>query len=337
MPQINEYPESTSPNSSWFVVVDDGTGCYKKVKLSNLPGGGAPTSSTSTTTSTTTTPSGPTTTTSTTTVIGTTSTTTTIAYDPDATAFFAAAGITDTTTKLAVNTMVLNMKSTGLWTKMRALYPFVGGTSLSNSINLKNTATFAITFNGGGWTYNSNGIKGNGSTSYADTGFNPNAQTMGYDMAYGVYSREDLVTSPGTVYTCIGSYDTSPAPSADYLSFEGIGGNKAVTGYITGVGATVAYSPAADLKRLFVISRTSSTSLTLYKEATQVDTVATLTAVAHPNYNMYISAANNLNVSTYYSPVNFAFAFISTGLTSGDLIDLNSIVNNFQTALGRNV
>jgi hypothetical protein len=103
------------------------------------------------------------------------------------------------------------------------------------------------------------------------------------------------------------------------------------------VGASVAYSPAADLKRLFVISRTSSTSLTLYKEATQVDTVATLTAVAHPNYNMYISAANNLNVSTYYSPVNFAFAFISTGLTSGDLIDLNSIVNNFQTALGRNV
>jgi hypothetical protein len=275
-------------------------------------------------------------------VIGTTSTTTTIAYDPDATAFFVAAGITDTTTKLAVNTMVLDMKSTGLWTKMRALYPFVGGTSLSNSINLKNPATFAITFNGGGWTHNNDGIKGNGSTSYADTGFNPNAQTMGYDMAYGVYSREDFIPSPSTTYTCMGSYDTSPATTADYLSFEGvtIAANRGVAIYITGIASGVTVTPLLpdNFKGLFTASRINASDLSLYRGSTLLGSSSTVTTSAQPNYNMYISAANNLNVATYHSPANFAFAFISTGLTlGGDLINLNSIVNNFQTALGRNV
>lgn len=56
---IKDFPESTSPSGEWYVLVDDGTGCYKKVKLKNIPGTMFPTT-TSTTTQT------PTTTTSTT-------------------------------------------------------------------------------------------------------------------------------------------------------------------------------------------------------------------------------------------------------------------------------
>lgn len=81
---INDYPESTSPSGEWYVLVDDGTGCYKKVKLSNLPGGGSTsTTSSSTSSSTTTTaPAGSTSTstsTSTSSSTSTTSTTTTFA------------------------------------------------------------------------------------------------------------------------------------------------------------------------------------------------------------------------------------------------------------------
>ena len=50
------------------------------------------------------------------------------ATDADADAFIAAAGITDATQKSAINTLVVGLKADSLWTKMKAIYPFVGGT-----------------------------------------------------------------------------------------------------------------------------------------------------------------------------------------------------------------
>lgn len=45
--------------------------------------------------------------------------------NPDAAAFIAAAGITDTTQVDAVNTLVNGLQADGLWSKMKAVYPFV--------------------------------------------------------------------------------------------------------------------------------------------------------------------------------------------------------------------
>lgn len=45
--------------------------------------------------------------------------------DSSASAFFAATGITGTTEQQAVNTLVTSLKSAGLWSKMKAVYPFV--------------------------------------------------------------------------------------------------------------------------------------------------------------------------------------------------------------------
>ena len=50
-----------------------------------------------------------------------------VSYDSDAQAFFTASGITDLTQKNAVNQLVLDLKSNSLWTKIKALYPIVGG------------------------------------------------------------------------------------------------------------------------------------------------------------------------------------------------------------------
>jgi len=45
--------------------------------------------------------------------------------DPAASAYFAATGLTGTTERNAVNTLVTSLKSAGLWSKMKAVYPFV--------------------------------------------------------------------------------------------------------------------------------------------------------------------------------------------------------------------
>lgn len=64
---IKDFPESTSPSGDWFILVDDGTGCYKKVKLRNIPGTTFPSTTSSTTTNLTTTTSSTSTSTSSTT------------------------------------------------------------------------------------------------------------------------------------------------------------------------------------------------------------------------------------------------------------------------------
>jgi hypothetical protein len=57
--------------------------------------------------------------------------------DVDALAFIAAASITDSTQQSAIDTLVKSLKSANIWTKMKALYPFVGGTATTHKFNLK--------------------------------------------------------------------------------------------------------------------------------------------------------------------------------------------------------
>ena len=95
-----------------------------------------------------------------------------VGIDADALAFITAAAITDATQQTAIDTLVKGMKADGIWTKMKAIYPFVGGTATTHKWNLKDPrdldAAFRLVFNGG-WTHSSNGALPNGTNGYADT------------------------------------------------------------------------------------------------------------------------------------------------------------------------
>ena len=60
-----------------------------------------------------------------------------ITTDTDAQAFITAAAITDPTQQAAINTLVVDLKGYSIWTKMKAVYPFVGGTAATHKFNLK--------------------------------------------------------------------------------------------------------------------------------------------------------------------------------------------------------
>ena len=85
--------------------------------------------------------------------------------DVDAQAFITATGITDATQITAVNNLVLGLKGNNIWTKMKAIYPMVGGTATTHKFNLKNPldtdAAFRLVFSGG-WTHSANGALPNG-------------------------------------------------------------------------------------------------------------------------------------------------------------------------------
>jgi len=113
-------------------------------------------------------------------------------YTARTTAFATATGITDATILGALNTFDLGLISNSLDTKMKAVYPFVGGTSTTHKYNFMNAldtnGAFRLSFNGG-WTHSSNGVTGNGTNAYANTFLNPSTQLNTVSSHFSYYDR----------------------------------------------------------------------------------------------------------------------------------------------------
>lgn len=347
---INEFPENNSPSGEWFVLVDDGTGCYYKVKLKNLPGGGFITTSTTTTaapgtttttttaaagttTTTTTATPGSTTTSTTTTIAGstTTSSTTTVVYDPDAQAFFTAAGITNSGQKAAVNNMVLALKSDGLWSEMLCIYPFVGGAATPHRYNLVNPANYLITFNGG-VTHNANGVIYDGGSGYGDTGFTIANFAALNNMSYGVYIR-DIKTS-GLGNADIGVYSPSGLQRSALYAASGFfyPNDVYIPQWINTDGQPIGFIAAS-------INSTAPNDTKAYKNGVQVSMGTTTNIYPASNATPWYMGAvnNNSNVPTDFGPRNHALVYFSNKLSGAQMLSFYNIVQAYQTALSRQV
>ena len=108
-------------------------------------------------------------------------------------AFIKAAGITDSTQQTAIKTLVNDLNGYGLWSKMKAIYPMVGGTATSHSYNLKDTTKFQITWNGG-LTHDSNGVTGNGTNGYGNLNLNPRTH-LSTQFSFGTYCRVPSIST----------------------------------------------------------------------------------------------------------------------------------------------
>lgn len=75
-----------------------------------------------------------------------------IKLDADAELFITNAKINDAVEQAAINNLVIQLKKDSLWSKFKAIYPMVGGTSFSTKWNLKDPrdldVAYRITWNG---------------------------------------------------------------------------------------------------------------------------------------------------------------------------------------------
>ena len=110
--------------------------------------------------------------------------------DSDAQAFIAATGLTGTTEVNAVNNLVANLKSYGLWSKMKAIYPFVSDTV--------NTISYSQDFSNGVWTKNLCTITSNSTT--APDGTNTGAKLV-TDTNTGAHRVTQTITTNASTYT----------------------------------------------------------------------------------------------------------------------------------------
>lgn len=252
-------------------------------------------------------------------------------YDADAQAFFTAAAITNATQKTAVNDLVVALKGYGVWANILALYPMVGGTASSHKYNLKDPrdldAAFRLSFIGG-WTHDSNGATGNGSTGYADTFFNPyvvhGASTNVDNKHLSYYSRTQV--SDGNVY--IGSYTGSFGE--DILPSNG---GRDWSQLDVGAG----YTPAqADLRKFFLVNRNNTSDFKKYVNGVETYTVS-LAPLGTINMSLYLNALHEGPNTTYISNANCALASIGLGFSPTQVANYYTAVQAYQTTLGRQV
>lgn len=249
---------------------------------------------------------------------------TAFSYDADALAFFTATGITDTTQKSAVNTLVLDLKGYSIWTKMKAIYPMVGGTATTHKYNLKDPrdldAAFRLTFNGG-WTHASTGAKPNGSNGYADTFLKPNIELTLNNTGISYYGRN---VKTGALGLLIGSGFGSSELSiyADYSGTDYFANNCV---YATGSNLL------ASKTGLIHNTRIASTGYKIYLNGV-VKYSPTTTSSSLNNQNIFIA-----RVGGDYATVECSFSAIDTGLTDTESANLYTAVQNFNTTLSRQV
>jgi hypothetical protein len=242
------------------------------------------------------------------------------AVDPNAQAFITAAAITDPTQQSAINQLVVDLKGYSIWTKFKALYPFVGGTNSQHAWNLKDTTTYKITWYGG-VTSSANGILGNGTNGYGDTFLANNVMAQS-NAHISVYSRTNY---QGTV-SDIASY------SNQFGSFMYIrGGGNNFEGQVN-AGTRVNVSNT-DSRGLFLITRTSAISQTGQKNTTQYVTASVPTNHIASSFKLLRTG----DASAEYSPRNLAFASIGDGLTDAEALNFYTAVQAFQTTIGRSI
>jgi len=255
--------------------------------------------------------------------------------DPDAQAFITAAAITDPTQQLAIDNLVKGLKSDNIWTKMKAIYPFVGGTATTHKYNLKDPrdldAAFRLVFNGG-WTHSSNGATPNGTNGYADTKFNPfsnSLTTASANLSY--YARTQATTSDPAE---IGNFQTSALTGLVLQSKSSSLTNRYFYGFSNAASRIVATAPVGYMMG----SSISNTRRDLYFNGTSVANNTTTDNTTFLNYNLFLGAANinNSSVSSY-SNSQCAFSSIGDGLTDTEAANLYTRVQAYQTALSRNV
>lgn len=246
-------------------------------------------------------------------------------YDPDAQAFFTAAGITDATQKTATNQLVVDLKGYSIWTKFDAIYPMVGGTNTSCSYNLKSTSQFQLSWVGG-WTWSATGAKPNGVNAYANTSYNPSVTGLQNSHHLSYYSRTN---SNGTEVE-VGLL-TNSAANGSLLEIRTSG----TTYYRINSGGTYITYSDSDSRAFYLGNRTASNVVNGWRNGSKVAT-GTTASNALPNGNIYLGALNQSG-DIYRSTKECAFASIGQGLTDTEAANFYTAVQAFNTTLARQV
>jgi hypothetical protein len=239
--------------------------------------------------------------------------------DTDATAFIQAAGLTgsfldDIRIPSAISYLTQNLKRYGLWSKMRAIYPFVGNSSNSQRINLKNPSLYPLNY-GSGYTFSTQ----NGSV--------PGATITGFNM--GVDASTLLSPNSGS----IGFYTPTNVTRSGWTF-----GNTQFSLVIALYGA--------DTQVYYNYSNTTGISRTPVRGFYAMSKTGSFVEGFYNSSRIYSGSQStgSINGTLTFgtgqgttSDAAFTFGYVADSLTTSEVQNLYGIVQTYQTILGRQV
>ena len=255
--------------------------------------------------------------------------------DADANAFLTATGITNPAISSAVCTLVTSLKSANLWTKFNAIYPMVGGTATTHMYNLRNpantNAAFRLSFSGG-WTHSANGALPGGVNSFADTFLIPNNILNLNSTHFSVYLNTNAVS--GADMVDLGVQDAL-STNRIYVEPASYSGNVY---YINNAnGANFITTTDQNSLGFYINNRISSSVVNGFKNSIKIINNTTRNSSALSIRSIYLSAFNSVGTPLFFSTRRNAFASIGSSLTDSEASTLYTIIQTFQTTLGRQV
>ena len=240
-------------------------------------------------------------------------------------------GITSTVSG-ATRTLFTSLVSNGLYDKMLAFYPMLGGNSSGCKFNGKNPVDtnggYRLVFNGG-WTFNASGATSNGTNAYADTFLSGGTITARNNHLSVYMLNQNVYTGTGKNWIGVAN-DGAPA---SYFSIGQEGTPRYFYGPEINNGITSTVAPLSS--GLNLISTTGLTQQNLYRNGVVIHT-SSGNGDGTINASVVIGALNNNNSIIQYYDNTYAFATIGLGLSDAEQATLSTIINTFQTTLGRN-
>lgn len=245
-------------------------------------------------------------------------------FDADAQLFITVASITDATQKNAINTLVTDFKTASIWTKMKAIYPFVGGTASSHKFNLKDPLDLDVAYRlqfVNGWTHSATGALPSGTDAYAKTFLIP-VSAFASSNSVGV-SNYQIDPNNGSGEGCYSS-------GARFLY-------GATTSFIdvrinTDATAPTSISYSSNGKGLFTVVKNGTANVQNYRNGVFIASTAKVTATV--DKELYIGARNANGTADGFNAVEKRFESYHDGLNSTDITNLYTAVQAFQVALG---
>ena len=227
-----------------------------------------------------------------------------------------------------VDDLVAGLKTNSLWAKLFYYYPFLGGTAILQKYNLKDTTTFPLTWYGG-WVFDNKGALGNGTNTYADTGFVASASKDVNSNGLSVVIGTDNVPIQGN------AIEIGAQISPTQASFILIRKNNTERIFKARMNGSNLDAVNDDARGVYTAVRIDSTTSITIKNSVQISSWNSGGTL--PTSNTYIGNMSYQNdpSAAGYSNQRFQGALEHTGLTLTETQTLHSLIDTFEAGLGR--
>jgi hypothetical protein len=259
-------------------------------------------------------------------------------FDPDAQAYIdaviSAGGTLSGGNQNAINTLYEDLKTEGLYSSVKYMYPFMGGIKEAHAICGINPSNSDYLISWFDYLTNSAAHTSAGLNTVSGNGYGFIAKTInnifssGDSQTLGVYIS--TATTNNNAFTIGKSASALGLPRWQFnIPFD----SNNVYSALGDANFVIYDNTAAPVGRWYT-SRTSSTLITTYKNGLSVATDTVTNTSGLTTASPCFCAAIETNPGYYFTGV-MGFTFAADGLTSGQISDLDSILSSFLTSISR--